>query len=80
MDENDPIYQAIDAGGGQTCDIAGVVRELKAAGYVIVQRSILEGALEAAESYQDEGPPGEGWRSDSLESACKTIRTALKAD
>lgn len=35
MDENDPIYQAIDRGGGQTCDIEGVVRELAKAGYVI---------------------------------------------
>lgn len=35
MDENDPIYQAIDLGGGQTCDVAGVLRELLKAGYVI---------------------------------------------
>lgn len=35
MDENDPIYKAIDLGGGQTCDIPGVVRELAKAGYVI---------------------------------------------
>lgn len=28
MDENHPIYKAIDRGGGQTCDIAGVIREL----------------------------------------------------
>lgn len=37
-DENHPIYQAIDRGGGQTCDINGVVKELRAAGYVIVPR------------------------------------------
>lgn len=37
IDEDDPIYQAIDKGGGQTCDIAGVIRELAAAGYVITR-------------------------------------------
>lgn len=39
MDEESPIHQAIDRGGGQTCDILGVVRELAAAGYVIVPRN-----------------------------------------
>ena len=38
MDENHPIYKAIDRGGGQTCDIAGVIRELDKAGFVIVPR------------------------------------------
>lgn len=38
MDENDPIYKAIDLGGGQTCDIEGVVRELGRAGYAIVPK------------------------------------------
>lgn len=37
MDENDPIYKAIDDGGGQTCDIPGVVKSLEAAGYMIVK-------------------------------------------
>lgn len=40
LDENDPIYKAIDKGGGQTCDIAGVLRELGAAGFVIVPRRL----------------------------------------
>ncbi len=34
--ENHPIYRAIDDGGGQCCDVAGVLRELKSAGYQIV--------------------------------------------
>lgn len=36
--ENSPIWDAIDAGGGQTCDIPGVVRELDRAGYIIVPK------------------------------------------
>lgn len=35
MDENDPIWMAIDRGGGQTCDVAGVLEELAKAGYLI---------------------------------------------
>lgn len=35
MNEDHPIWQAIDLGGGQTCDISGVLRELFRAGYVI---------------------------------------------
>lgn len=38
MGGDHPIYQAIDKGGGQVCDIRGVIRELNAAGYVIVPR------------------------------------------
>lgn len=34
--KNDKIWDAIDRGGGQTCDIEGVVRELRAAGFEIV--------------------------------------------
>lgn len=37
LDDNCPITQAINHGGGQTCDIAGVIRELAQAGFVIVQ-------------------------------------------
>jgi hypothetical protein len=56
LDENDPIYKAIDTGGGQTCNIQGVVRELAAAGYVIVPadenerlRAGLDAAIRAAD-------------------------------
>jgi len=35
MDENDPIYRAIDRGGGQVCDVPGIIRELQRAGFVI---------------------------------------------
>lgn len=37
LDDNCPITEAINRGGGQTCDIAGVIRELAQAGFVIVQ-------------------------------------------
>lgn len=30
------IWEAIDLGGGQTCDVAGVLRELRRAGFSIV--------------------------------------------
>ena len=32
------ICDAIDTGGGQTCDVAGVVRALDKAGFVIVPK------------------------------------------
>lgn len=35
------IEEAIDLGGGQTCDIPGVLRELDKAGYVIVPKSLI---------------------------------------
>jgi hypothetical protein len=36
MNEDHPLYKAIDRGGGQTCDTAGVIRELAKAGFAIV--------------------------------------------
>ena len=39
IDEDSPIWQAIDTGGGQVCDIAGVLHELDKAGYGIVPKS-----------------------------------------
>lgn len=42
LDEDDPIYKAIDKGGGQTCDVAGVIRELMAAGFLIVSKDEFE--------------------------------------
>lgn len=36
IDENHPIYKAIAKGGGQACDVAGVIRELEVAGFEIV--------------------------------------------
>ena len=35
-DEDDPIRTAIDMGGGQCCDVSGVLRELGARGFAIV--------------------------------------------
>lgn len=48
MNEDHPIYKAIDKGGGQVCDVAGVIRELKASGYVIVPHEISNEACDKA--------------------------------
>ena len=48
MDENNPIYQAIDLGGGQVCDISGVLRELDKAGFVIVPKEPTNKMIAAA--------------------------------
>lgn len=48
MEEGHPIYDAIDRGGGQTCDIKGVIRELNKAGYSIVPKEPTEAMLQAA--------------------------------
>jgi hypothetical protein len=44
----DQVLKAIDHGGGQACDVAGVIRELNAAGYVIVPREPTKSMIEAA--------------------------------
>lgn len=36
ISENHPIWIAIDEGGGQVCDIPGIIRELNKAGFSIV--------------------------------------------
>ena len=38
FDKSNPIYSAIDRGGGQTCDIAAIIREIDRAGYIIVPK------------------------------------------
>lgn len=38
----DKIRDAIDTGGGQVCDINGVLRELDKAGYVVVPKELFE--------------------------------------
>jgi hypothetical protein len=38
LNEDDPIWKAIDLGGGQVCDINGIMRELDKAGYTIVSK------------------------------------------
>jgi len=48
MDESNPIYQAIDLGGGQCCDIAGILRELDKAGFVIVPKVATPAMLSAS--------------------------------
>lgn len=42
LDENDPIYKAIDLGGGQDVDIPGVLNELDKAGFTIVPKAETE--------------------------------------
>lgn len=37
MSDDDLISQAIDRGGGQMCDVSGVLRELRMAGFVIAR-------------------------------------------
>lgn len=47
--EGHPIWEAIDLGGGQTCDVAGVLRKLHDAGFSIVSQSNLaRGKLDPA--------------------------------
>ena|SRR5215468_951155 len=51
INEDHPIYKAIDRGGGQTCDIPGVLRELFAAGYTIVPLNESNEPILAADDY-----------------------------
>lgn len=46
INEDDPIYKAIDSGGGQTCNINGVVSALDAAGYAIVPKDPTPATIE----------------------------------
>jgi hypothetical protein len=63
-DEDHPVYNAIDKGGGQVCDIAGIFRELHAAGYVIVPIDPTDKMIEAFyESYPIDCGPIPIWRS-----------------
>lgn len=50
MEEHHPIYKAIDTGGGQSCDVRGVIRELHKAGFVIVPREPTEAMLANVEN------------------------------
>jgi hypothetical protein len=40
--EGHPIWDTIDRGGGQCCDIDGVLRELDKAGFVIISKDEIE--------------------------------------
>ncbi len=42
----DRIRDAIDTGGGQCCDIEGVLRELAKAGFVIVPRKATDNMID----------------------------------
>ncbi len=61
MDENDPIYKAIDRYGGHECDIPGVVRGLTEAGYEIRKvpvpgASDVDRVIQAARDLVAQGP------------------------
>jgi hypothetical protein len=47
INEDHPIYRAIDRGGGQCCDVPGIITQLRAAGYVIVPVEPTEEMLNA---------------------------------
>jgi hypothetical protein len=80
-DVMDHIRDAIDKGGGYSVDIEGVIRELNAAGYVIVPKEPTEAMCAAgAKYYHDNWQPGHAkddtsmsfiW-ADMIEAAPKT--------
>lgn len=79
LDENSPIIQAIDFGGGQSCDIAGVIRELDAAGFTIVSVATVlrwRGALAKIRDIEDQMVGGD-W--DEIEEARAIATDALSA-
>ncbi len=47
------VARAIDVGGGQSCDVPGVLRELELAGFVIVRRIVTDDKVLS-------GPPLDG--------------------
>ena len=55
MNESNPIYQAIDFGGGQCCDIPGILRELDKAGFVIVPKVATPAMLSASDKIMGGG-------------------------
>jgi hypothetical protein len=62
LEEGHPIYVAIDRGGGQTCDINGVVRALDAAGYVIVPKEPTAKMIEEGSCVDGKHSALEIWR------------------
>jgi hypothetical protein len=52
----DPIRDAIDKGGGYSVDIEGVIRELAAAGYVIVPKVPTDAMVNSAHHACMDGP------------------------
>ncbi len=41
-EEEYPLWDAIDRGGGQTCNVRGVLREIDRMGFVVVRQQDLE--------------------------------------
>jgi hypothetical protein len=72
MDENDPIHKAIDTGGGQTCDIPGVLRELRAAGLQIVPRDFVAAARHVLERFEQS--EAQGYHTKDREFAITMLR------
>jgi hypothetical protein len=84
--EDGPIWNAIDIGGGQTCDIAGVLRELTSAGYVIVKAEpktvSLLGRLDAVAALKPNDSPPEwlppnGWGS-AISELCREAAAEIR--
>lgn len=61
------IERAIDIGGGQVCDVPGVLRELEKAGFVIVPRepteAMIDAGLDAPDDYLGNGTLLAAWRA-----------------
>jgi hypothetical protein len=56
-------------GGGQCCDIAGVIREIDKAGFVIVPRQPTNEILTAAKPYMDSWSSNLAWWDAMLNAA-----------
>lgn len=60
--DDEVIVRAIDDGGGQACDISGVIRALDAAGFVIVRKGLHQSLRRMVEAFDPEmrpiGPEG----------------------
>lgn len=61
IDEDHPIWKAIDRGGGQAVDIAGVINALEAAGYVVVpkeptEKMLVDGSHRHHDFFSERGP------------------------
>lgn len=78
MDENHPLYKAIDRGGGQTCDIGGVIQALLDAGYVIVPREPTDN-MDIAGNEALPAPDGHSMPDDFRDAWRAAVDAALKA-
>ena len=70
MGFDNPVMKAIDKGGGQECDVAGVMLALERAGYVIVPKEPTQRMLDHAfinyMGYERQGPSKSAWNGRSM--------------